>query len=450
LELVKFVSHQEGADLFRIINSFFLSRKTIIVLLVVTFAATILGGLVPQRIATSSADLEAWRTSHPLLLPWADRLGLFHLFFTPWFAAVLCCACISLTLSAAEQFRMSLRKTFPSTISASSEGTRVHLSADGLQKVLRRNGYRLMGGDGVLRFVRHPWGYWSNFLLHSGMLLIITVSLFIALTEQRGALILVEGGVHDPRAPWAEEERGKLAPPFMLPNPVRLDHLRVTLVDKQSIQQAASDISFIPSQGDAEPRSVAVNKILTYQGMRIYQTTNYGDLFTVEFTDPAGLVHRERLLLPYPPAPDQAGYNDFRPPWLPWILSAKYYADADRGTMASTNPMLVMRLLDGSRELSRVSLKVGERGNLGNMKVRLDRAEKWSKLIFVNVTGMPLIFFGFLVVVTGSILHYMAAPREIIATEQADGYSVTWRAARFADFYQDEFGELVKELGGTS
>jgi cytochrome c biogenesis protein len=437
---------QEGADLFRIIKSFFLSRKTIIAILIVTFAATILGGLVPQRIATSSADLEAWRISHPLLLPWADRLGLFHLFSTPWFAVVLCCACISLMLSSMEQFRVSLKKTFHATIIAPLEGTSVHLSASSLQKVLRGNGYRPIGGDGVLRFVRHPWGYWSNCLLHFGLLLVITVSLFIALTEQRGALILVEGSVHDPRAPWTEEERGNLAPPFILPQAVRLDHLRVSLVDNQSIQQAASDLSFISGQGDVDQRSVAVNSILSYQGLRIYQTTNYGDVFTVDFSDHRGLIHRERLLLPYPPAPDRAGYNDFRPSWLPWVLSAKYYADADRKTMTSTNPLLVMRLLDGTRELSRVSLKIGESGSLGDILVRLDRAEKWSKLIFVNIAGMHLIFLGFLIIVMGSVLHYMAVPREFIASEQTDGYSVSWRAARFAEFYQDEYGDIMTKL----
>lgn len=435
-------------DLFRAIKSFFLSRKTVIAILIATFAATILGGLVPQRIATSSEELEAWRNSHPFLLPWADRLGLFHVFSTPWFAVMLSFACIALALSAVEQFRLSLRKTFPQAIAPSPEGANVYLSAAELKKVLRRVGYLPMGGNGVLRFVRQPWGYWSNTLLHSGMLLIIAVALYIALTEQRGALILIEGSVHDPSAAWTEEERGKLAPPFILPNAVRLDHLRVSLADTKSILQAASDISFISAQGVAEHRSVAVNSILSYLGLHIYQTTHYGDAFTVEFADPAGLVHRECLLLPYPPAPDQAGYDDFRPPWLPLVISAKYYADADRKSLQSSNPLLVLRLLDGDRELSRVSLKIGESGSLGDLKVRLDRAEKWSKLIFVNISGMPLVFFGFLIVIIGSVLHYMAVPREIIASKLADGYSVIWHSARFVDFYQDEHGEIMIKLVG--
>jgi cytochrome c biogenesis protein len=445
---LKYTYQQEGTDLFRAVKSFFLSRKTVITILVATFTATILGGLLPQRIATPSAELEAWCNSHPFLHPWADRLGLFHVFSTPWFAALLFFACIALTLSALEQCGTAFRKTFPSAPVATSEGRSVHFSAADLQKVLRREGYLPLPCNGGLRFVRQPWGYWSNFLLHSGMLLIIAVALFLALTEQRGALVLVEGEVHDPRAPWAEEERGNLAPPFILSAPLRLDLLRVSLVDKQSVQQVASDISFISGHGDADRRSVAVNSILSYQGLRIYQTTNYGDAFTVEFADPAGLVHRERLLIQYPSAPDQAGYNDFKLPWLPWILSTKYYRDADRTSMASNNPVLVMRLLDDNRELSRVSLKIGESGSLGDMKVRLDRTEKWSKLIFVKLTGMPLIFLGFLIVVVGSVLHYMAVPREVIASEQVDGYSVTWRAARFADFYLDEYGEIMRKLDG--
>ena len=303
-----------------------------------------------------------------------------------------------------------------------------------------------MGGNGVLRFVRQPWGYWSNALLHSGMLLIIAASLFVALTQQRGAVALVEGEVHEPRAPWTEDERGKLASPFALPKAVRLDRLHITFPGNNAAQQAASDISFISEKGDADPRTVAVNSILHYQGLRIYQSTNYGDAFTLEFVDTAGNVHGERLLIHYPPGPDQAGYNDFRLPWLSHELATKYYADADKKTMKSTDPLLVMRLLDGNREQARVSLRVGESGTLGELKVRLVKAEKWTSLIFVNISGMPLIFFGFLIVVLGTALNYMSAPREFVALKLAEGYSVSWRATRFADFYADEYGRILEKM----
>lgn len=410
------------------------------------FASLLAGGLVPQRIATSAADMEKWRNAHHLLLPLVERFGIFHVFSTPWFALLLFMICVSLALSSLEQFKAAYRKTFSSLHPAEPDTLALHVTAEALKQELRQQGYVQLGGTGVLRFVRQPWGYWSNFLLHSGMLLVIASSLFVALTQQRGSLTLAEGETHGPQEPWVDEERGELASSFILPMTVRLDRFRIDDTGKKSAQQASSDISFISPKGVVDKRSVAINAILHYQGLRIYQSTNYGDAFTVEITVDDGTNHYERLPIPYPTGPDQAGYNDFRLPWLSYTLSTKYFADADMKTMDGTNPLLFLRLLDGKREISRISLKRGESGRLGDMKVRLVKVERWTNLIFVNISGMPFIFLGFFIVVLGTVLNYMTVPREFIARKTDGGYCVNWRAAKFADFYADEFKEILEKL----
>jgi cytochrome c biogenesis protein len=427
-------------------KSFFLARKTVITLLALIFCVVLAGGLVPQRIATSTADMEKWRIAHPAFFPWAERLGLFHIFSTPWFTALLALAFIVLAISCWDQFRAAWRKTFAAADGGGCDGVPVAVSTEFLSQTLRRAGYRpLTDGKNVLRFVRQPWGYWGSFLLHFGMVVTIAASLYVAMTGQRGRLNIVQGSVHMPAQPWLDEEHGVLASRLILPVPVRFDALRLQVTPGGTVDRVASDIVFLTGGGE-DTRSVAINAILHYQGLHVYQSTDYGNAFTLEFIERGGTIRRERLLMPHPPAHDQAGYEDFALPWLGHELSAKYYADAERKSLVGGNPLLVLRLVDYGKELTRLSLKAGESGILGDLHVRLLKIEKWTGLIFVNVAGMSFIFFGFFIIASGAALNYMAAPREVIVKATPTGYCITWRAGRFADFYRDEYDGILKKL----
>lgn len=429
--------------LIRNLKTFFLSRKTVITLLALNLCSTLVGGLVPQRMATSGVDMEKWRQAHPLFLPWAERLGLFHLFSTPWFALFLFLAVIALALSSLEQFKGAFRRTFDASATPDNPDAVVSISAEKMRIVMRRLGYFPLGRGGRLRFVRQPWGHWGNFLLHSGMVLTIAASLAVALTQQRGVVHLVEGRVHSTSDPWLAQELGLTASFLVLPCDIRLDRLNLNFSGER-VGQVSSTIAFLAPR--EETREVGINSPLDWRDMRVYQSNDYGAAFTVEFAEPTGAVHTELLLIPFPSRPDQAGYDDFRLSWLPYVLSAKYYADADRRTLRSDNPQLVMRLLDGDRELSRLSLLRGGSGTLGRLQVRLANVETWSGLMFVKVTGMPLIFLGFCILVLGALLHYAAVPRELTAAPSSEGYRIAWRASRFADFYADEFAAIIENL----
>ncbi|GFO60523.1 cytochrome c biogenesis protein ResB [Geomonas silvestris] len=420
------------------------SRKTVIALLILIFASVLVGGIVPQRVATSAAELAVWRASHPRLLPWAERLGLFQLFSTPWFAALLLVASLSLALSTAEQCRSAWRRTF--TGPGAGGGEVLELPAEALAAALRKRGYVLMSSGELARFVRHPWGYWGNFLLHGGIVLATAASLYIAVTQQRGALTLAEGTEVPPQALWSSEERGVLAPPFRRDFSVGLERLRIDLGAGRGTQQPTAELRFADASEGGGRRAVSINALLKHRGVTIYQTTSYGDAFRVEFTAPDGSVHREELQLPFPSAADQAGYANFRLPWLAAELSAKYYADAGYRTLTSSNPLLFLRLMEGKRELARVSLKTGESGTLGEVRVRLVQSVKWTKLIMVRIAGIEVIFLGFFVICLGAALNYFVVPREITAEKSPGGYRIGWRAARFPEFYADEYRDIIEEV----
>lgn len=424
-----------------------LSRTTILSLIALILGAVLTADMVPQRFLAPVHQWEAWRTANPHALPIVDALGLHHVYTTPWFAGLILLVSLSLILSTSRQFGQAWRRTFVMHPADTGGGAVVRTTDEELSSVLRKQGYFPVGEGTSLRYVKHLWGYWGNFFLHAGIVVTIAGSLFAALTQQRGVRYLTEGEICPPSALWLREEHGLLAKHLELPGAVRVDKLELRFNPDSTVNQAASEISFISPDGRTDHGRVAINAILRHRGLRIYQSNDYGDAFTVELTDAAGKLHRERLQIFHPSSIDRAGYNDFELPWLPLTLSAKYYADAAGKSMTSPDRLLVLRLVDRGREISRISLKAGESGVLGGMGVRLVGVEKWSGLIFVNMPGMAGVFFGFFIIVLGVILHYCTPPRELHARRVGDGLRLSWKAARFAEFYDDEYRTIIAAMG---
>ncbi|HML76717.1 cytochrome c biogenesis protein ResB [Geobacter sulfurreducens] len=427
------------------IRRFFLSRTTVIILIGLLLAAVLVASLVPQTFLASPDEMMAWHRKYPSLVPLAGVFGLHHVFTTPWFAVILLLALISLTWSTVDQCRSAWRKTFAPALPA-EEGEVVSLGRDELASRLRRNGYLPVESGKTLRFVRHPWGYWGNAFLHGGMVAVIAASLLIALTQQRGSLAMFEGEVHYPDDPWTVEESGLMVGRLVLPEPVRLERVRPAFRPNHKVKQIASDLSFLP---DGEPEhhvTVEVNAMASRRGIVVYQSTDVGDSFSVEFTDPSGRTEIFRLPINHPESLEEAGYNDFRFPWNPLKLQAKYYVDAERKKIDSAHPLLILRMMDGDQETGRVSLTPGGTGALGEYRVRLAGVQRWTTIIFVKLTGMSGVFLGFFLIILGAALAFCTPPRELVATPAGDGWLITWRAGRFGDFYRDESETLFRDL----
>jgi cytochrome c biogenesis protein len=71
------------------------SMRTALVLLFLLALAAVPGSVVPQE-NIDSVKVRQWQQAHPTLTPVYDRLGLFHVYGSPWFAAVYLLLVISL------------------------------------------------------------------------------------------------------------------------------------------------------------------------------------------------------------------------------------------------------------------------------------------------------------------------------------------------------------------
>ena len=428
---------------------FFLSRTTIITVLLLSLAGVLLSALFPQRVSTSLAELQQWQQHHPVFWRWGTTVGLDHVYTTPWFAVVLCLGFISLVLSTIEQGKIALRKSL--SVAGYSDGAAIQVRTpdDLLAKALVRRGYLPVCRGDILKYVRHPWGYWGNFLLHLGMTVAIAASLYIALTQNRGAANLVEGEVHTAADPWAGSDRGMLAAGPLLAVPVRLDSVRPELWPDYRVKDISSDLTFLSADNRSESRTVGVNTLLHYRGFHLYQSPDFGHAFFLEFSCRDGRKDRQILQLPFPNSLEKPGYNDFtlNLPDGTFPLKAKYLVDAEKRSWDRGTPLLTLRLLADSGEIAgQVSLKSGEEGMLGPYRVRVLRVVKWTQITFVDIAGMPLVFAGFLIIIMGASLQYFTPPREIFVRREGDVCLLIWRATRFDRFYQDEFAEILDSL----
>ena len=413
--------------------------------------AITLSAFIPQSFLLSTEKMLEWQVAHPITGRLCDLLGLHRIYTHPAFALVLTGVTISLALSTWNQCLMAWQRTFhPDRGITGGECFSVPGTVADSCRTLAANGYyrqRISGGNVLL--VRHPWGYWGNALLHLGMVVTIAASLLIALTQQRGVIQLAEGAIHHPYDPLLIEEHGLLAKPLVLPEALRLERITYSFWPTYGVRQVLSTLAFLPDGGATETKTVEINSILIHRGIRFYQGIEFGHAFFVEVIGPTGLSQLFQLQIQHPETPDKPSYNDFQDLLGDgYQVRAKYLVDAEQKTFDNVNPLLTLRLDRQGKEVGKLPLQMGGEGSIGPYRFHFRAITPWSRLIVVNLTGMPGIFFGFFIICLGGVLHYFTPPREAWVCETTGvATEVCWRATKFAGFYLDELASLKKTLG---
>ncbi|MEW6109437.1 MAG: cytochrome c biogenesis protein ResB [Nitrospirota bacterium] len=429
------------------LKRFFLSRKTILWLITFILIAVIVAYFIPQRFSTTMTEMARWRSKYSFIMPLVDRLGLDHIYSTLWFSALLFMFLISISLSTYEQIRAALKKTFGLSGNQDAKKISLNNSLEQCTHTIKKLGYmKIAHNEKTIKFIKYPWGYLGNVLFHLGMVIVIVSSIFIVLTQRRGQINLVVGEIFPAGSPLTGEEKGLLAESLILPDAVRLDEITYEFWETDEQKHLSSVISFISPGGGIERHELAINKTASYRGIKIYQGRTFGNTFLVTLSEGKGKEFGIRLDMEYPVKRDRPSYNNFEYDMIPYLLKAKYFADAEKKSMDSSNPLLVIRLLKGGDVIGEVSLKLGESGNLGPYKAKLVGVMRWGGIILLDISGMPGIFMGFFIIILGLGLTYFMPAREIYLIKEDMGYSLRWKAARFEDFYKEEFERIGQNL----
>jgi hypothetical protein len=431
------------------LKRFMTARRISLGLILGVLALLCLSAIIPQQIDSSAEQIEVWRQGHRSLLWLVDGIRLHSIYAQPWFAALILFAAVALGISSWDQ-GITARKKLQATGTGGADELAASVDAGQLRRAAQAHGYRAVKTAAVdqIKYVKYPWGYFGNLLLHVGIALAITVSSYVALTGRQGSLVLVEGEQHDSSQPWLASEQGTLAAPLKLPGSIRLDKVRVSFDERNHPAGVSSDLTLTDPGGRASSLTASINKIEHYRGLRIYQASQYGKAFGVTLTGRDGKPRSEKIAVQQPTDLTEAGYSaDLPLAGTRLTLSAKSYADADGKSMLSANPRVVLRLADGDRELARSALTRGQSGMLGEYRVRLDTVEMWAKLIIVDIKGMTAIFAGFAIIMLGGLIQYLTPPREIIGASEADGsYRVFWKATAFKECFEDERDQVAAAL----
>ncbi|MEW6110062.1 MAG: cytochrome c biogenesis protein ResB [Nitrospirota bacterium] len=431
------------------LRRFLVSRKTtttIVVLLVFFF---VVASLFPQRFVTSSLKMQEWRYEHPVRAAIAERLGMDHVYTTPWFAILLFFLVCSLAVSLLEQFALASEKSRGMKSLSGLKAALSSASVEDIGTVANTFGYsKVFSGEKDVHFIKNRWGYWGSFLLHLGIFVVIASSLIIAVTQKRGAAHLVEGETFSPGDPLLAEERGILAGHFTLKDAIRLDRVSLDFWENHMIKQIYSDITIF-SNGEQQ-MTIAVSSKLKHKGILTYQSLDFGHAFFLELKGDDGAIRRELLLIRHPQSIEKPAYEDFILTGTPYALKAKYFADAGMKSIQSENPLLILRLMDGNAMTGQSSLTIGTAAQLGTFRVSLIRVAKWTDLYFADFRGLPGVFAGFCLLLAGGLMYYFLPPRQIIVSKEENGYHIYVKAERFPEFYREEFQEIMKRLGESS
>jgi cytochrome c biogenesis protein len=432
------------------IRQFLLSRTTILTLIILASGSMLLASFIPQSFLLTTKGTAKWHSDHPTLAMLAEHLGLQHIYTHPFFACTILLISGSLFFSGLEQFKIARRLTFDGVLSFGTQEEFVTVADPGsVTRWLRQGGYLAVAGlDGSVRLCRHPWGYWGNFLLHMGMLIVIVSSLWIALTQQRGMLHLAVGESFHPGEQWLAKEKGLLAKDFVLDRSVRLESVSYEFWPTYGVKDVSSRLSFQDRLLPGETVAAGVNSILHYQGLSIYQAVEFGHAFYLEIVDSAGTKNTYQLLLNHPEKPDRPSYGEY-PTILGSgrVLRAKYFVDPEKRSFDNENPLLVLRLDENGTQLGQLPLQIAGEGSIDRVHFRLLKVDKWSGLIVTKLSGIWGVFLGFIVIIIGSTLNYFTPPRDaIVKILPGGGSRVLWRAAKFSDFYRDEFNSLEKQF----
>lgn len=181
------------------------SMRTALILLLLLALAAIPGSLIPQQ-GVDSLKTSNWQDAHPHLTKIYDKLDLFHVYSSPWFAAVYILLMVSLVGCIVPRLFVYARAMRAQPPAVPANLTRLPDSATYLtdedpdaveeraRRILRRQRYRLRRGNDA--GVSSEKGYLreaGNLLFHLSVILVLIGFASGALFGFKGGVIVVVG-----------------------------------------------------------------------------------------------------------------------------------------------------------------------------------------------------------------------------------------------------------------
>jgi cytochrome c biogenesis protein len=179
------------------------SMRTALVLLLLLALGAIPGSVIPQR-GVDALKTQNWQAAHPQLTPIYDRLGLFGVYHSPWFAAIYLLLMVSLVGCIVPRLFVYWRGYRADPPTAPRNLTRLpdhaaYTTDEEPEVVLARAArslskrHRVAAGDGWVAAERGQLREAGNLLFHLSVLVVLVGFAIGSLFGYKGGVILVVG-----------------------------------------------------------------------------------------------------------------------------------------------------------------------------------------------------------------------------------------------------------------
>jgi len=300
------------------------SMRTALILLFLLALGSVPGSILPQE-GADPASVTQYFQSHPSIAPWLNRLGLFNVFASPWFAAVYLLLFASLIGCVVPRTfklvgsartpppraprnlaRLPLSVSYPSVLAPDAAVDAAATVLGGQRFRLRRpaagdSGHWVAAEKGYLREV-------GNLLFHLSLLGVLLSIALGGLFGYKADQLVVQGpnnGFSDTSAELAEFHPGRLVSGSDLaPFSLTLDNFSASYINSgQSIGQPQSfnaNVTYTASPGaPAKKYDIQVNHPLSVDSVKVY-LIGHGYAPEFKVTGPSGVAYDEAT--PFIPA----------------------------------------------------------------------------------------------------------------------------------------------------
>ena len=277
------------------------SMRTAVLLLCLLALAAVPGSLLPQRgVASDPAAVPQFMAANPGVSPWLDRLGLFSVYASPWFAAIYLLLLVSMTGCVLPRLIRLWRAAHadppaaPTNLSRLAGYRTADIPAEAVparlaeaQRDLRSRGFRVVSTANEIRAEKGFLREIGNLAFHLSLLLLLVGVGYGKLVGFEGRVVVVEGDTfantrsqYDAFSPAALTDIDGLTP-FTL----RLDDLAVTyeLAGPRQGEARSFDASVTIEDAQGTRTDVASpNNPVEIAGTKVFLTGNgYAPMITV-------------------------------------------------------------------------------------------------------------------------------------------------------------------------
>jgi cytochrome c biogenesis protein len=443
------------------------SMRTALVLLFALALAAIPGSLVPQR-RISPVRVTDFIDEHPTLGPIYDKLGLFHVYTSPWFAAIYLLLFVSLVgciIPRIGVYAKALRARPPKTprnlgrlpaYAAVEIADSDHGVLDRAAAALRRRHYRVDVHNDSVAAERGYLREAGNLVFHISLLFVLTGVAIGALFGYRGTSVVIVGqGFSNNLTQYDDFSAGAgFTDADLVPFTVALKNFDVKFetgpVQRGAARLFRADVEVTEVDGAPRQEILEVNKPLHIDGTTVHlighgyapkvtvkdaqgkvafsgpvvmlpQDGNFSSIGAIKAPDarPERLAF-EAFFFPTATLDDQGPRSIFPDALNPALFANVWYGPPK---VESGKPENVYSLdTTGLRQLKeadgqpvRIGLKVGDGVNLpdGKGSIQLDGWVRWVKLQIGDTPGVPISLIALGFAVTGLCISLFVRPRRV-------------------------------------